>query len=100
MNESGDDFDRRSQLNRRSGMDRREVDSVTDDRQDRRSPPATVSAAEGQDQPLSEKTPEEAEFFDAFQEYKSVNNRPFPSWTEILEILKHLGYRKASDTSE
>ena len=39
-------------------------------------------------------TDEQFEFVLAVDTYKRLNNRPFPSWTEILEIVKQLGYRK------
>jgi len=35
------------------------------------------------------------EFLTAIDDYKRKNARPFPSWSEILEVLKGLGYRKA-----
>jgi len=35
------------------------------------------------------------EFIRAVDEYKRSNNKPFPSWSEILEIIRDLGYRKA-----
>jgi hypothetical protein len=35
------------------------------------------------------------ELITAIDEYKRKNARPFPSWSEILEVLKGLGYRKA-----
>ncbi len=28
--------------------------------------------------------------------YRKTNNRPFPTWSEALGVLKSLGYRKAS----
>jgi len=30
-------------------------------------------------------------------EYKRKNTRPFPTWTEVLELIKALGYRKVAD---
>jgi hypothetical protein len=36
------------------------------------------------------------EFITAVDEYKRKRGRPFPSWSEILEVVKQLGYRKAS----
>jgi hypothetical protein len=36
------------------------------------------------------------EFITAVDEYKRKRGRPFPSWSEILEIVKQLGYRKAA----
>jgi hypothetical protein len=35
------------------------------------------------------------EFITAVDDYKRIHGRPFPSWSEILEVLKGLGYRKA-----
>jgi len=34
------------------------------------------------------------EFVMAIDEYKRVNHRPFPSWSEVFEIIQYLGYRK------
>jgi hypothetical protein len=36
-------------------------------------------------------------FLRAIEDYKRVNRRPFPSYTEVLEIAKALGYRKVDD---
>ena len=36
------------------------------------------------------------EFIQAIDDYKRQENRPFPTWSEILDIVKSLGYdRKA-----
>lgn len=35
------------------------------------------------------------EFITAIDEYKRVQRRPFPTWSEVLEILKTLGYSRA-----
>ena len=40
---------------------------------------------------------EQFEFLMAIEEYKRANTRPFPTWTEILEVIKALGYRKVAD---
>jgi hypothetical protein len=42
-------------------------------------------------------TDEQFEFIMAVDQYKKLNSRPFPTWTEILEILKALGYRKVAE---
>lgn len=34
------------------------------------------------------------EFITAVDDYKRVNQRPFPSWSEILEVVKKLGYER------
>ena len=39
--------------------------------------------------------PEVLEFIQAIDTYKRLNQRPFPNWSEILEILKGLGYEKS-----
>lgn len=76
----GSAVDRRLGLNRRRGPGKRRSD-------DRR------SAEEGQ------LTDEQFNFLLAIDDYKKLNNRPFPSWTEVLEIIKALGYRKVAEPS-
>lgn len=73
--------DRRNGLERRRGPGRRRSES-------RR------TAEEG------ELDPEQFEFVMAIDEYKRANNRPFPSWTEVLEVIKYLGYRKVAERGE
>ena len=36
------------------------------------------------------------EFVSAIDEYKRQNQRPFPTWSEVLQVLKSLGYRKSA----
>ena len=33
-------------------------------------------------------------FIMAIDAYKRVNQKPFPTWTEVLEVIRKLGYRK------
>src|SRR5262245_28292037 len=33
-------------------------------------------------------------FMKAMDQYKRANRRPFPTWSEVLEVLLSLGYRK------
>ncbi len=73
-----DVLDRRLGLDRRRGPGRRR----SDDRK---------AAEEGQ---MSD---EQFQFIMAIDEYKRANSRPFPTWTEVLEIIKALGYRKIAD---
>lgn len=42
-----------------------------------------------------ELTLEEIEFIRAVDKYKRKYNRPFPTWTEVMAIVKELGYVKA-----
>ena len=39
-------------------------------------------------------TPEQYLFVRAIDVFKRVNNRSFPTWTEVLEVMRRLGYRK------
>lgn len=41
-----------------------------------------------------EMPPDVLEFIHAIDVYKRVNQRPFPSWSEILVIVKSLGYAR------
>lgn len=36
------------------------------------------------------------EFVMAIDEYKRLNNRPFPTWSEVFEVIRYLGYRKVA----
>jgi hypothetical protein len=40
---------------------------------------------------------EQLEFVLAIYEYKRANVKPFPTWTEVLEIIKALGYRRVAE---
>jgi hypothetical protein len=104
---------RNSVVDRRAGLDRRQKTaaqsgytgperrvSTRDRRQEgdtglerRRGPGRRLSddrrcAEEG------EMTAEQFEFVMAIQTYKKVNKRMYPTWTEVLEVIKQLGYRK------
>ena len=45
-------------------------------------------------------TDEQFEFLMAMNEYKRVNRRPFPTWTEVLDVMKALGYRKVAEPKD
>jgi hypothetical protein len=40
---------------------------------------------------------EEILFMKAMDQYKRANRRPFPTWSEVLEVLRALGYRKTAE---
>jgi len=44
--------------------------------------------------PQTEVTEDVLEFIRALDEFKKAHNRPFPTWSEILQVLRNLGYRK------
>jgi hypothetical protein len=37
------------------------------------------------------------EFMQAMHDYKHQSGRMFPTWSEVLEVLKSLGYEKVED---
>lgn len=39
-------------------------------------------------------TDDEIEFMKAMDEYKRSSGRQFPTWSEVLEVVKNLGYRR------
>ncbi len=73
--------DGRGKVDRRRGLDRRRGPG-------RRRSDVRRSAEEG------EMSDELLEFVMAIDDYKRANDRPFPSWSEIFEIVHYLGYRK------
>jgi hypothetical protein len=42
---------------------------------------------------------EEIIFMKAMDQYKRSNRRPFPTWSEVLEVLRSLGYRKTEEAT-
>ena len=40
------------------------------------------------------------EFVLAIDEYKRANNRPFPTWSEVFELIQYLGYRKVAERGQ
>jgi hypothetical protein len=41
-------------------------------------------------------SPEQFLFVMAIDAYKRVNHKPYPTWTEVLEVIRKLGYRKTT----
>jgi hypothetical protein len=74
---------------RRKAEDRREDTGL-----ERRRGPGRRRADDRRSAEEGEMTPEQFEFVMAIQMYKKVNKRMFPTWTEVLEVLNQLGYRK------
>ncbi len=75
---------RESVVDRRIGLDRRRGPG-------RRRSEDRKAAEEGQ---MSD---EQLEFMMAIDEYKRANQRPFPTWTEVFEVIKALGYRRVAE---
>jgi hypothetical protein len=45
-------------------------------------------------------TDDETVFMKARDRYKRENRRPFPTWSEVLEVLRSLGYRRVAEATE
>jgi len=45
-------------------------------------------------------TEEQLDFLKAVDEYKRVNDRSFPTLTELLDVLLYLGYRRVAPVGE
>jgi hypothetical protein len=45
-------------------------------------------------------TEEQVEFMKAMDLYKRRSGRQFPTWSEVLEVLQNLGYRKVAPPTE
>jgi hypothetical protein len=92
----------------RDEADRRQGDrasAATDDRRasnerrglDRRRGPGRRRSDIRRQAEEGEITGDLLEFVMAMDEYKRQNNRPFPTWSEVFELIHFLGYRKVAD---
>jgi hypothetical protein len=90
-------MDKENRTERRSSDDRRQ--SVVDRRLglDRRRGPGRRRTDERKSAEEGQMSDEQFQFLMAIDEYKRTNTRPFPTWTEVLEVIKALGYRKVTD---
>ena len=86
--------DRRNSVTDRRGPDRRSVDVGSPTGLERRRGPGrrlsdfTKAAEEG------EMTQEQFLFLMAIEGFKKANNKVYPTWTDVLEVIRLLGYRK------
>ena len=87
---------RQSVVDRRAGIDRRAIDIGAPTGLERRRGPGRRRSDDRRSAEEGEMTDEQFEFVLAIDTYKRLNNRPFPSWTEVLEVIKQLGYRKVA----
>lgn len=93
-------MDRRSDADRRKGADRRKDDK-----------PVAVERRKGERRKVQRRrqidpttcerdyTAEEIEFMQAMDAYKRASGRMFPTCSEILEVIRNLGYEKVGGGS-
>jgi hypothetical protein len=93
--------------------DRRSGDRRGNDRR-KRSIPVAVERRSGKDRRLQgerrrqvdpttcerDYNEDEIIFMKAMDQYKRANRRPFPTWSEVLEVLYALGYRKVAEPTD
>ncbi len=108
-NRSGENR-RQSVVDRRTGLDRRRDDAETEltgeERRakaqreptglERRRGPGRRRSDERRAAEEGEMTAEQFEFVMAVEMYKKVNKRLYPTWTEVLEVVRQLGYQKVA----
>lgn len=95
-------MDQRHQGDRRTGSDRRQQDE-----------PVAVERRKGQrrdkvqrrrqiDPTTCERdyTADEIEFMQALDAYKRANGRMFPTCSEVLEVIRSMGYVRINETTE
>lgn len=90
---------RKSTADRRASVERRVIDIGSPTGLERRRGPGRRRTDDRRSAEEGEMTDEQFEFVLAIDTYKRLNNRPFPTWTEVLEVLKQLGYRKVAASS-
>jgi hypothetical protein len=97
---------RQSVVDRRAGLERRVADVPfegsekragqrrADSGLERRRGPGRRRSDDRRSAEEGEMTTEQFEFVMAIETYKKVNKRMYPTWTEVLEVINQLGYRK------
>ena len=102
---------RNTVVDRRMGVDRRQVSAEqagytgpdrrvaaanrrADTGLERRRGPGRRLSDERRSAEEGEMNTEQFEFIMAIETYKKVNKRMYPTWTEVLEVVRQLGYRK------
>ena len=99
---------RKSLTDRRTGLDRRQQTAEQagytgperrkgerrDTGLERRRGPGRRRSDERKSAEEGEMNSHQFEFVMAIETYKKVNRRMYPTWTEILEVVSQLGYRK------
>ena len=88
--------DRRTAKDRRKASDRRQKDVPVPVERRKIERRAKVNRRRQIDPTTCERdySPEELEFMNALDDYKRASGRMFPTCSEVLEVLKKLGYEK------
>jgi hypothetical protein len=79
---------------RRVGLDRRAVRDAEQTNLERRRGPGRRLSEFVRDAEEGEMSKEQFMFLMAIDTFKRVNGKGFPSWSDVLEVVRKLGYRK------
>jgi len=83
-----------SVVDRRLGLDRRQTELASPTNLERRRGPGRRLSDFVRDAEEGEMNKEQFMFLMAIDAFKRVNGKTFPTWTDVLEIVRKLGYRK------
>lgn len=83
-----------SVVDRRTGLDRRRADTGSPTGLERRRGPGRRLSAFTKAAEEGEMTQEQFLFLMAIEAFKKSNNKAFPTWMDVLEVIRLLGYRK------
>jgi hypothetical protein len=79
---------------RRIGLDRRAAQGAEQTNLERRRGPGRRLSEFVRDAEEGEMSKEQFMFLMAVDTFKRVNGKSFPSWSDVLEVVRKLGYRK------
>ncbi|GAB4140447.1 MAG: hypothetical protein Tsb009_09770 [Planctomycetaceae bacterium] len=96
---------RKPKTSRRTKKDRRKDDDAAQayDGEERRKSTRRKAERRRQIDPTTcerDYTEQEIQFMRAMDDYKRKSGRQFPTWSEVLEVLRSLGYRQTEEPVE
>ena len=85
-------------VDRRTGIDRRQFETASPTNLERRRGPGRRLSDFVRDAEEGEMSKEQFMFLLAIDAFKRSNGKSFPTWTDVLEVIRKLGYRKTMPT--
>jgi hypothetical protein len=89
--------------NRRLAEERRVIENTVPADEERRETPRRKVERRRQIDPTTcerDYSDDEIDFMKAMDEYKRRSGRQFPTWSEVLEVLRNIGYRRVAEPTE
>jgi len=97
------EVDRRARKDRRSKSDRRVKTTSNYAGEERRTTDRRKVERRRMVDPTTcerDYSDDEVDFMRAMDEYKRKSGRQFPTWSEVLEVLHSIGYRRVAEPTE